>query len=99
MPPDPAGAVSPPQTEETVLQAVNTQLKARFTASAGGIDRTLTKQRAMDAGWGLVGDHFEEIDRDKDGYVTYSDVSRFMQERSPQKFMKRREPSEIQIIE
>jgi len=81
-PRDPAGLVRPKMNQATVQQAVDQQLKARFDAAAGS-SKVLTAQQASDGGWGFISDHFAEIDRDKDGFVSFADVSRFMAPRSP----------------
>ncbi|CAN7165923.1 EF-hand domain-containing protein [Phyllobacterium sp. LjRoot231] len=81
-PRDPPGVVRPKMNQATVQQAVDQQMKSRFESAAGS-GKVLTAQQASEAGWGFISDHFAEIDRDKDGFVSFSDVSRFMAPRSP----------------
>lgn len=69
---------------KVVQDAVNQQLKTHFDRAAGPSGQ-LTADAAKAAGWGFIADHFQEIDRDNKGYVSYSDVSAFMKARSPLK--------------
>ncbi|HDR9584325.1 hypothetical protein [Burkholderia stabilis] len=89
-PPPPEGWVQPPkQSEGTVTRDVENQVAQRFTAATGGNpDGLLSKQQAKAAGWGLVSDHFSDIDRAGTGYVRLDDVLRFMSERTPQRIMR-----------
>jgi hypothetical protein len=72
-------------------------LKARFDAAAGHSNRLLTMQGARDASWGLIADHFSEIDRDHDGYVNFDDISAFMAARSPLK--KKSKAATVHVIQ
>ncbi|WP_414439206.1 hypothetical protein [Burkholderia sp. 22PA0106] len=89
-PPPPEGWVPPPkQSEHSVTQDVENQIAQRFTTAAGGNPNgLLSQQQARAAGWGLVSDHFSEIDRAGTGYVRLDDVLRFMSERTPQRIMR-----------
>ncbi|MEX3630280.1 MAG: hypothetical protein VB138_13325 [Burkholderia sp.] len=91
-PPPPEGWVPPPKpSEHSVTRNVKNQLTQRFTAAAGGnAGGLLSRQQAREAGWGLVSDHFSEIDRAGTGYVRLDDVLRFMSERTPQRIMRMR---------
>jgi hypothetical protein len=100
-PPDPVGTTYPKKTELSVQKAVETKLKTQFETVAGS-SSTLTAKQAKDAGWGFVSDHFGQIDRDRDGFVTLGDVVNFMAARTPQKLMKAAKQSQqnkIQVVE
>lgn len=85
------GGVQPP-----VQQVLHQRLKARFDAATVHSNHLLTAKGADDASWGFVADHFAEIDRDHDGYVTFSELSAFMDARSPLKADKKQA---VQIVE
>lgn len=89
-PPPPEDWVQPPkQSEYSVTQDVESQIAQRFTAATNGNPNgLLSRQQAKAAGWGLVSDHFSEIDRAGTGYVRLDDVLRFMSERTPQRIMR-----------
>ncbi|MFC2255068.1 hypothetical protein ACETRX_36300 [Labrys portucalensis] len=91
MPRPPAGALKgapePPPTETAAQQQVEEQLRRRFSAASGN-GNILTLEQAKAAGWGFVSDNFAKIDRDKDGYVTFEDISSFATARTPQRLMK-----------
>ncbi|MBU9646068.1 hypothetical protein KTF36_29855 [Burkholderia gladioli] len=91
-PPPPGGWAQPEkQSERSVTADVDRQVTERFTAANGGdANGTLSKQQAKAAGWGLVSDHFSEIDRAGSGYVRLNDVLDFMSQRSPQRVMRMR---------
>jgi hypothetical protein len=82
-PPDPPGTVRPPMNEKTVQEAVDQQLKARFDTAADPTTHLLTSKGAQDSGWGFIADHYSQIDRDGDGYVSFMDIQNFMAPRSP----------------
>jgi hypothetical protein len=94
---DPSRPALPKMTEEGVSNALNDQLRAKFDAAAGA-NHLLTAEQANNAGWGFIADHFSEIDRSKSGFVSFSEVSRYMSARSPLK-SKASNPAELQIIE
>ncbi len=84
-PPDPAGTVSTPLTRESVQAEMDAELKAKFEEAAKHSNQMLTIQGTKDAGWGFLADHFAEIDKDRDGYLRFEEVSTFMNARSPLK--------------
>ncbi len=96
-PPPPEGWVQPPkQSESSITQDVDNQITQRFTAAAGGNPGgLLSQQQAKAAGWGLVSDHFSEIDRAGTGYVRLDDVLRFMSERTPQRIMRMKNAAKL----
>lgn len=95
-PRDPSGTAGPKLTEEAMQKAVDERLKSRFEAASGSSSK-LTAQQAKDAGWGFIADHFAEIDRDRTGFITFSDISRYMAVRSP--IQPKQAPTPVQIIE
>ncbi|KVW63346.1 hypothetical protein [Burkholderia ubonensis] len=96
-PPPPAGWVKPPrQSESSVTQDVENQVKQRFVDATGGDSNgLLSQQQAKAAGWGLVSDHFADIDRAGAGYVRLDDVLRFMSERTPQRIMRMKNATKL----
>ncbi|MBA8877464.1 hypothetical protein [Phyllobacterium myrsinacearum] len=103
-PPDPAGTVYPEMTPEFVQQKVDEQIRAQFEQAAGPSAYVLSAEQAKTAGWGVIADHFPEIDRDRDGYVSLSDIVRFLAARTPQNLMKaaqqrQSQKSGVEIIE
>lgn len=96
-PRDPPGTVRPKLTPDSLQADVDRQLKTRFESAAGSSKGLLTKVGATNAGWGFIADHFAEIDRDSDGYISFADVSRFMKPRSP--LAKKTVKPDIQIVE
>ncbi|MGH6862498.1 MAG: hypothetical protein ACRECY_19820, partial [Phyllobacterium sp.] len=81
-PPDPLGKSRPAPEDPDIVRAIEQRLRTRFAAAAGPSQRLLTARQALDASWGFVSDHFAEIDRDRDGFVTLADISTFMEGRS-----------------
>ncbi len=81
----PATATTPAAapTEASVNQAVQRQTQQRFAAASGNRG-VLTQDQATKAGWGLVSDHFSDIDTSHKGYVTLDDVQKFLAARTPQ---------------
>jgi len=103
-PPDPAGTVYPEMTPEFVQQKVDEQIRAQFEQAAGPSAYVLSAEQAKTSGWGFVADHFAEIDQDRDGYVSLSDISRFLSSRTPQNLLRaarqrQNQKSSAEIIE
>lgn len=84
-PEDPPGTIVTKMTPEVVQDAMDQQLRSKFEAAAGTSSNILTARQAKDAGWGLVADRFAKIDRDGDGFATFSEVQAFFDARSPVK--------------
>ncbi|MGH6860125.1 MAG: hypothetical protein ACRECY_07710 [Phyllobacterium sp.] len=82
-PADPPGFNRMKITPQTVLQIRHEDLKANFDRAAGPGSNLLTAAAARRANWGFISDHFAEIDHDKDGFVTLSEVTAFMDARAP----------------
>ena len=98
-PPDPPGTIRPELNEANVARDVDTQLRQRFEIAAGHSNHLLTASQANAAGWGFIADHFAEIDRDRDGYVNFSDISDFMSARSPVAKNNTKGKGGVQIVE
>ncbi|WP_271899344.1 hypothetical protein [Candidatus Phyllobacterium onerii] len=81
-PPDPPGTVRPAMTAENIQKELEQRLKAQFEAAAGPSGK-LTAQKAKDAGWGFVADHFNEISKSGRSSVSLNDINTFMSVRSP----------------
>lgn len=81
-PPEPAGTVLRPVTNDTIREELDKRLVDRFTAAAGS-SPYLTAAQAKEAGWGFVSDHFAEIDKVRRGYVTIKEVRAFLDARGP----------------
>lgn len=78
-----AVAAAPAPTRGAALQAqVERKLKANFEAADLSRSGKLTRQQAAGAGLGWVDIHFDEIDRDRKGAVSFDDVKRYMNERA-----------------
>jgi hypothetical protein len=86
-PPVHPGIAPPPLTEETVQKGIDASTEARFKAiaAAGASQKVITTEQAKGAGWGFVDDHFAQIDKNGDGFVSLGDISRFLGARSPLK--------------
>ena len=86
-PPLKNGVLASKPTEASVPDSFNKKLQERYTVAAGDLRRPLTQAQAKAAGWGLVSDNFKAIDRNGDGSILFTDLTRFMAERTPQKIM------------
>jgi hypothetical protein len=81
-PPEPEGAVHPRLDEAFVQKELDRRLIDRFKAAAG-TSSNLTAGQAKAAGWGFISDHFGEIDKNRDGFVTFDDIQAFLDKQSP----------------
>ena len=81
-PPEPAGAVLRPITDDSIRHELDQRLIDDFAAAAGS-SPYLTSEQARAAGWGFIADHFAAIDRKQRGYVTIDEVQTFMDARTP----------------
>jgi hypothetical protein len=97
-PPDAPGVTPPEITPENMQRLFDADLRDRFD-SATGANGILTAQAANDAGWGFAADHFTEIDRDHDGYATFSEVQTFFDARSPLPAARVRAAAKVQVVE
>lgn len=59
----------------------------------------MTVQGAGDAGWGVIADHFTEIDRDHDGYASFDEMPTFFDARSPLPAARARAGAKVQVAE
>jgi hypothetical protein len=97
-PPDAPGVVPPEITPENMQRLFDADLRDRFE-SATGASGILTLKHANDAGWGFIGDHFAEIDRNRDGYLTFDEVQTFFDARSPLPAARARVAAKVQVVE
>ena len=75
----PAPAAAP---QGAALRArVERKLKVGFDAADVTGSGTLTREQARNAGLGLIVRHFDEIDRQRAGAVSFDDVKRFLRGR------------------
>ncbi|MBB3235528.1 hypothetical protein [Phyllobacterium endophyticum] len=95
----PADPNAPPLNEETVQAAVDQKLQRKFDDAVRTTNNHLTVQGAKDAGWGVIVDHYAEIDRDSDGYLTFDEVQTFFDARSPLPAARARAAAEVQVVE
>ncbi|UXN60462.1 hypothetical protein [Phyllobacterium zundukense] len=72
-------------TQPPVQEIIDAKLQARFDAATARSNHLLTAKTAHAASWGFVADHFAGIDKNKDGYATLSEISAFLDARSPVK--------------
>lgn len=85
VPPELRTATPAPALQGAALRAqVERKLKAGFDRA--DIDRsgTVTRDQARAAGLGYIVKHFEDIDRQRAGAVSFDDVKRFLRERGAQ---------------
>ncbi|QND51600.1 hypothetical protein HB779_06575 [Phyllobacterium sp. 628] len=80
-PPAPAGTVLKPLTNESIQTELDQRLADRFRTAAGSSSQ-LTAQQAKDSGWGFISDHFAQIDKGHQGYVTFKQIQAFIDARS-----------------
>lgn len=71
--PSPSGAALQTQAMQ--------KLKIRFEQADANASGGLTKDEASKAGFGFVVTHFDEIDTQKRGSVTFEELAQFMRER------------------
>jgi hypothetical protein len=85
VPPELRKAPPAPAPQGAALRArVERKLKTGFdTADVGG-SGTLTREQARAAGLGYIVKHFDEIDRERAGAVSFDDVKRFLRTRGAQ---------------
>ncbi|MGH6860123.1 MAG: hypothetical protein ACRECY_07700 [Phyllobacterium sp.] len=79
----PQDADAPPFSEESVQATVDLLLRQRFEAAGGAATGFITPQAAKDTGWGVIADHFAEIDRNGDARASLEEVTDFFDARSP----------------
>lgn len=85
VPPELRKAPSAPAPQGAALRArVERKLKAGFDAADVSGSGTLTREQARGAGLGYIARHFDEIDRQRAGAVSFDDVKRFLRGRGAQ---------------
>lgn len=92
------GAKAKKQDPASIQSQLDQELRAKFDAAAKS-SHLLTAHGANDAGWGFVADRFIEIDRDRDGYLTFDEVQSFLDARSPLPVARARAAGKVQVVE
>lgn len=82
VPPELRKAPPAPSPQGAALRArVERKLKTEFDAADVSGSGSLTREQARAAGLGYVVKHFDEIDRQRVGAVSFDDVKRFLRTR------------------
>lgn len=82
VPPELRKPAAAPAPQGAALRAqVERKLKAGFDAADTNRSGTLTREQARSAGLGLIVRHFDDIDRQRAGAVSFDDVKRFLRGR------------------
>jgi hypothetical protein len=85
LPPELRRPAAAPAPEGAALRArVERKLKAGFDAGDVTHSGTLTREQARAAGLGYIAKHFDEIDLQRAGAVSFEDVKRYLQSRGAQ---------------
>ncbi|MBB3235526.1 hypothetical protein [Phyllobacterium endophyticum] len=92
------GAKTQKQDAASIQKLLDKELRAKFDAAAKS-NHLLTAKGAKDAGWGVIVDHYDEIDRDSDGYLTFDEVQTFFDARSPLATARARAAAKVQVVE
>ena len=92
------GAKTVKQDATSIQRQLDQELRTKFDAAAKS-NHLLTAQAASDAGWGFIAEHFAQIDKDQDGYLTFDDVETFLDARSPLPAARARAAKKVQVVE
>ncbi|PRD49701.1 EF-hand domain-containing protein [Phyllobacterium myrsinacearum] len=92
------GTKSVKQDAISIQRQLDQELRAKFDAVASS-NHLLTAQAAGNAGWGFIAEHFAQIDKDRDGYITFDDVQTFLDARSPLPAARARAAKKVQVVE
>lgn len=85
VPPELRKPAPTPAPQGAALRAqVERKLKAGFDAADVNRSGTVTREQARAAGLGYIVKHFDEIDRQRAGAVTFEDVKHFLRSRGAQ---------------
>lgn len=74
-------ATAPPTQGAALRSQVERKLKAAFDAADVARSGTLTREQARAGGLGYIVRHFEDIDRQRAGAVSFDDIKRYLRER------------------
>lgn len=80
-----------------VHETIDAKLRIRFDEATAHSNHLLTAKTAEAASWGFVADHFAGIDKNHDGYATLSEISTFLDARSP--VQRKAAEKSIQLVE
>lgn len=78
IPPGVPRSTQPPLSGEALDNYIREQLKQQFNAADTNRTGRVTIKQAEKAGWGYLVNHFNEIDRNKSGSVTFEDILSYM---------------------
>ncbi|HEY2862936.1 MAG TPA: EF-hand domain-containing protein [Casimicrobiaceae bacterium] len=85
VPPELRNPTTRPASQGATLRGqVERKLKAGFDAADVNRTGTVTREQARAAGQGYIVKHFDEIDRQRAGAVTFDDVKNFLRGRGAQ---------------
>jgi len=85
VPPELRTPAPTPATQGAALRAqVERKLKTGFDRADVGRSGTVTRDQARAAGLGYIVKHFDDIDRQRAGAVSFDDVKRFLRGRGAQ---------------
>ncbi|MEO6921788.1 MAG: EF-hand domain-containing protein [Collimonas sp.] len=87
-PPDEPGTTRPELRGQALRNQAVANLKKRFDAAADPSTHLLTQAQAKSAGFGYVADHFQAIDRNGSGYVSFEDLLQYLKSRKGAAFNK-----------
>ena len=71
----------PPASGAALHEQALRKLQRQFEAATPPQSSTLTKEEARQAGLGYIADHFEQIDRQGHGKVSFEEVKQYMKQR------------------
>ena len=71
----------PPAANSARMERALTQLQTRFASANTTHDGKLTRAQA-DAGMPMVAQHFDEIDTQRNGFITLAQIEDFMRQRA-----------------
>ena len=77
-------ASTPPSRGAALRAQVERKLHAGFDRADTSGNGTLTREQARAGGLGFIVRHFDQIDRDRAGAVSFDDVKRYLREQGAQ---------------
>jgi hypothetical protein len=87
-PPDEPGTTRPELRGQALRNQAIANVKKRFDAAADPSTHLLSLAQAKNAGFGYVADHFQAIDRNGSGYVSFDDLLLYLKSRKGAAFNK-----------
>jgi hypothetical protein len=96
--PLPPGVQPPLRSPDTATNAIVANLVTAYEKAAGSANHVLTKQAALDSGWGWGADHFDAIDRQKKGAVSLDDVLSYVSQTARIALPRARATQTMQVV-